>query len=153
MERGVEHLAVYNVDYYVSYTEAGAEAARARGPRRSWCCFAVADLCAATVQPRRHRHDRNRRSGRAVATSSIRRSSGTTTSTTWTNGSSKMGRPTGTGWRRSTNGSSPSRRVAGSGVVTDVVSERSQDLVHDHSRRRAASRQGVVLPELDCRRS
>lgn len=31
MERGVEHLAVYNVDYYVSYTEAGAEAARAEG--------------------------------------------------------------------------------------------------------------------------
>ena len=31
MERGVEHLAVYNVAYYVSYTEAGAEAARAVG--------------------------------------------------------------------------------------------------------------------------
>ena len=31
MERGIEHLAVYNVDYYVSYTEAGAEAARAEG--------------------------------------------------------------------------------------------------------------------------
>ncbi|MGB5730048.1 MAG: hypothetical protein WBN24_00360 [Acidimicrobiia bacterium] len=31
MERGVEHLAIYNVDYYVSYTEAGAEAARLEG--------------------------------------------------------------------------------------------------------------------------
>ena len=31
MARGIEHLAVYNVDYYVSYTEAGAEAARAEG--------------------------------------------------------------------------------------------------------------------------
>jgi hypothetical protein len=31
MERGIEHLAVYNVGYYVSYTEAGAEAARAAG--------------------------------------------------------------------------------------------------------------------------
>ena len=31
MERGIKHLAVYNVDYYVSYTEAGAEAARLEG--------------------------------------------------------------------------------------------------------------------------
>ena len=31
MERGIEHLAVYNVDYYVSFTEEGAEGARLAG--------------------------------------------------------------------------------------------------------------------------
>jgi hypothetical protein len=31
MERGIEHLAVYNVDYYVSFTEKGADSARLAG--------------------------------------------------------------------------------------------------------------------------
>lgn len=59
MERGIAHLAVYNVDYYVSYTEAGAEAARLAGLAEvgvasPWHIFALpsSDLVdIATIEP------------------------------------------------------------------------------------------------------
>jgi len=59
MERGITHLAVYNVDYYVSYTEAGAEAARLAGLAEvgvalPWHIFALpsSDLVdVATIEP------------------------------------------------------------------------------------------------------
>ncbi len=48
MERGIKHLAVYNVDYYVSFTEKGAEEARLAGlvtigVAPPWTVFALPD--------------------------------------------------------------------------------------------------------------
>jgi len=48
MDRGIKHLAVYNVDYYVSFTEKGAEEARLAGlvtvgVAPPWTVFALPD--------------------------------------------------------------------------------------------------------------
>ncbi len=59
MERGIEHLAVYNVDYYVSYTEEGAEGARLAGLKQvgvalPWRVFALPSsslVDVATIEP------------------------------------------------------------------------------------------------------
>ena len=59
IERGIEHLAVYNVAYYVSYTEAGAEGARAAGLRQvgvalPWHIFSLPSsslVDVATIEP------------------------------------------------------------------------------------------------------
>ena len=59
MERGITHLALFNVDYYVSYTDAGAEAARLAGLAEvgvalPWHIFALppSDLVdIATIEP------------------------------------------------------------------------------------------------------
>ncbi len=104
MERGIAHLAVYNVDYYVSYTEAGAEAARLAGlvevgVALPWHIFALPHLTWSISQRS------NRRFGQGVATSSIRPSSGMTTSRTSIIGWSRRVRRSGNESRRSKNAS------------------------------------------------